>query len=151
MDDHVTGLDVSPYIAAIDKALLEREHRMYRDRRELVIDACKEIRIKDPITGGEKGEKDAQFSLIPPEFTWALAEHYGRGAKKYERDNWLRGYRWSLSYDALQRHIHQWVMGETNDLETGTHHLIAAAWHCCALFIFQLRGLGTDDLRAKDK
>lgn len=105
-----------------------------------------ETRVVDPISGGEKGSKLAQFSLIPAEFLWALAEHYGKGALKYARENWLRGYRWSLSYDALERHLAQWRMGELLDPETGSSHLIAAAWHCIALFIFERRGLGTDDL-----
>lgn len=108
-----------------------------------------EVRVVDEKTGGMKGSKLAQFSLIPGEFLWDIAEHYGKGCAKYERENWLRGYRWSLSYDALQRHIHQWLSGETHDQETGSHHLVAAVWHCIALFIFEKRGLGTDDLRGK--
>lgn len=110
-----------------------------------------EVRVVDPKTGGEKGSKLARFSLIPPEFVWALAEHYGKGAKKYEDRNWERGYKWSLSIDALERHLAQWKQGETHDAETGTHHLIAVAWHACALFIFSLRGLGTDDVTLKGR
>ena len=106
-----------------------------------------EVRVTDPETGGQKGKKLAQFYLIPAEFLWALAEHYGKGATKYEPRNWQRGYAWSLSYDALQRHIHQWVMGESIDEETGSHHLVAAAWHCICLFMFERWGRGTDDLR----
>ena len=105
-----------------------------------------EILVVDTLTGAEKGAKVQRFSLIPYEFLWELAAHYGVGARKYADRNWERGYKWSLSYDALQRHIHQWLSGEKNDPETGTHHLICAAWHCCALFIFEKRGLGTDDL-----
>lgn len=105
-----------------------------------------ETRMVDPETGGEKGVKLARFSLIPSEFLWALAEHYGIGARKYDDKNWERGYKWSFSLDALQRHLHQWILGETKDPETGSNHLIAVAWHACALFIFQTRSLGTDDI-----
>lgn len=105
-----------------------------------------EIRTVDPVTGGEKGSKLARFSLVPPEFLWALAEHYGKGAFKYADRNWERGYKWGLSIDALERHLTQWKMGERTDQETGSSHLIAAAWHCIALFIFELRGLGTNDV-----
>ena len=262
-----------------------------------------ELRIVDPNTGGAKGTKIARFSLIPSEFLWALAEHYGKGARKYARygecscakiarslekliqdnvavlamkygyeevtlnmlkdndktlktgleniqirncvpnaiitadrlqnavdlqaatdsvwkstiqlypnlvdfvekptsldilittmkqvisevlsatdailaldllksgvigghtkhwpgcpalklivegdRNWERGYKWSLSVDALQRHLHQWLMGEDNDQETDQNHLIAVAWHACALYIFELRRLGTDDIRTR--
>lgn len=109
--------------------------------------ALEEVRVVDPVTGGAKGMKIARFSLIPPEFLWELASHYGRGAIKYDDNNWLKGYKWSLSVDALHRHLNQWLQGEDNDLETGTNHLIAVAWHACALFIFQRRGLGSDDTR----
>jgi hypothetical protein len=105
-----------------------------------------EVRTVDPTTGGEKGVKLQRFSLIPPEFLWHLAQHYGVGAQKYDPHNWERGYRWSYSLDALERHLTQFKLGEMHDPETGSHHLIAVAWHAAALFIFGLRGLGTDDV-----
>lgn len=108
-----------------------------------------EVRVVDPVTGGQKGSKLERFDLIPEEFETALARHYGEGAKKYEDRNWERGYRWGLSYAALRRHLAAWVRGESYDPETGSHHLIAVAWHCVALFIFEMRGLGTDDIRRK--
>lgn len=263
-----------------------------------------EIRTTDPITGGQKGSKLARFSLVPADFLWSLAEHYGRGALKYmeygkcscaqiandlrclipasgvetvmnigsgsitqstlndnapiaesgqdstspartvalrhiraalrqngdewhgntvlafqsttkslpnlagfvarpnvlgtlitvlrqvrfedrsatdviwESDllksatpngsikhwfgclaleatthgdrNWERGYKWSLSFDALERHMHQWLMGEDVDAETGTHHLVCVVWHTIALWWWQKRGKGTDDIRIKE-
>lgn len=87
-------------------------------------------------TGGEKGVKLARFDLIPSEFLWALAEHFGIGAQKYDDDNWRRGYEWWKSYGAMQRHLHAWLMGEDIDEETGSNHLIAVAWHACVLFWF---------------
>jgi hypothetical protein len=112
--------------------------------------APEEVRAKDPKTGGEKGRKLQRFSLIPREFLWRLAEHYGKGAFKYEDRNWEKGYPWSWSLDALERHLNAWLMGERHDPETGTHHLIAVAWHAIALFVFDTRGLGTDDIRTKE-
>jgi hypothetical protein len=106
-----------------------------------------EIRTVDPITGAEKGAKLARFSLIPFGFLWALAEHYGQGAKKYAERNWEKGYKWSLSLDASQRHLNQWLLGEDNDQETGSSHLVAAAWHLIALWFFHKYGKGTDDVR----
>ena len=107
-----------------------------------------EHKTKDPFSGGEKGSKLQRFSLIPTEFLWSLAEHYGKGALKYESRNWEKGYNWSLTVDALERHYNLWKMGERIDPDTGSHHLIAVAWHVIALFIFELRGLGTDDVRS---
>ena len=109
-----------------------------------------ETRVTDPTTGGQKGSKLARFALIPADFLWSLAEHYGRGAFKYEDRNWERGYKWSLSLDALERHKVQWLLGEDNDTETGTHHLICVAWHAIALWWWQKRSKGTDDIRTKE-
>lgn len=100
----------------------------------------------DPTTGAKKGTKLARFSLIPAEALWALAEHYGRGALKYGDNNWLGGYAWSKSLDALERHLQQMRMGEWTDQETGSAHIIAVAWHAIALFIYKVRGLGTNDI-----
>lgn len=101
----------------------------------------------DPLTGGKKGSKLARFSLIPRDWLWALAEHYGKGALKYDDRNWEKGYRWSLSLDAHDRHLSQWLMGEDDDPETGSSHLIAAAWHLITLWWFHRHGRGTDDIR----
>lgn len=103
--------------------------------------------MKDPVTGGEKCEKSDRYDLIPPEFEDALARHYGKGCLKYADRNWESGYKWHLSYRALRSHLNHWQRGESYDPETGTHHLIAVAWHAVCLFIFELRGLGTDDVR----
>lgn len=107
----------------------------------------KETITIDPITGGKKGAKLARFSLIPPDFLWALAEHYGVGSQKYDDRNWEKGYKWSLSLDAHGRHLSQWLQGEDNDEETGSNHLIASVWHLIALWWFAKRGRGTDDVR----
>lgn len=105
-----------------------------------------EVRITDPNTGGQKGSKVQRFSLIPADFLWALAKHYGIGATKYEDRNWEKGYKWSLSEDAYSRHFSQWKQGETRDEETGTHHLICAIWHLIALWWFDTHNKGTDDI-----
>ncbi len=108
--------------------------------------ATDEVRITDPNTGGEKGQKPQRFSLIPAQFLWDLARHYGVGAGKYEDRNWERGYKWSLSLDASSRHLNQWLRGEKTDPETGSHHLIAAIWHLIALWFYDVNEKGTNDL-----
>lgn len=95
-----------------------------------------EIRVTDPTTGGQKGRKLAQHSLIPPEFLHELAELFGRGAEKYDRWNWRKGYDWSLSYDAMQRHLNLFWSGVDMDEDTKAKHIMNAAWHCCVLAIF---------------
>ena len=88
-------------------------------------------------TGGEKGVKPARYDLIPAVSLQLLAEHYGKGALKYEDRNWERGYEWNKSFQALQRHIWAFWNGEDVDPETGSPHVIAAAWHCFSLAQFQ--------------
>ncbi len=87
-------------------------------------------------TGGQKETKLARFDLVPPGPLWNLAEHYGRGAKKYSSRNWERGYEWSKSYQALQRHLVAWWNGQDCDPELGNNHLDAAAFHVFALMEF---------------
>lgn len=99
-------------------------------------------------TGGRKGTKPERYDLIPAGPLRSLAMHYGIGAEKYtERDaagavvhqgdrNWERGYEWSKSFAALNRHLWQFWDGEDIDEETGSPHIIAVAWHALALAEF---------------
>lgn len=105
-----------------------------------------EVRITDPETGGMKGQKIERFDLIPAAAHAELAKVFGKGAEKYEDDNWRKGYSWRLSLGALERHLSEWKRGISLDEETGCHHLMHAAWHCYVLFTFEWEGLGTDDI-----
>jgi hypothetical protein len=87
-------------------------------------------------TGGEKGVKPQRFSLLPREPLWLLGEVYNFGAGKYADHNWRRGYEWSKSYDALQRHLTSWWDRDENDPESGLSHLGHALWHIVALIVF---------------
>ena len=114
-----------------------------------------EVRVTDAKTGGQKGSKIERFDLIP---TWALREVsrvYGMGEAKYPSDaggpNWRKGYRWGLSFAACLRHLTLFWMGQTNDPESGYHHLAHAAWHCLTLMTFSRETLGTDDRCDKRK
>jgi hypothetical protein len=104
-----------------------------------------EIRVTDPETGGQKGSKLARFDLIPVEALLALAEHFGKGSLKYAPHNWMKGYVWSLSYAALQRHANAWWGGENTDKETGSSHMICVAWHALTLYTFEKLYPNKDD------
>ena len=110
----------------------------------LPVSDAKEIRSVDPDTGGEKGVKLERHSLMAPSIR-ELAEHYGRGSQKYAEHNWRRGYDWSKSYDALQRHAQAFWNGEDLDPETGSKHIICAAWHALALATFMEEHPEKDD------
>jgi hypothetical protein len=105
-----------------------------------------EVRITDPDTGGEKGQKPQRYDLLP----WYSLEQvtlvYSYGAEKYADDNWRKGYSWRLSVGALFRHITAFLKGESYDPESNIHHLAHAAFHLFALMEFQRTGKGKDDI-----
>lgn len=124
-------------------------------------------------TGGQKGTKLARFDLIPVGPLTQLAEHYGKGARKYASHQWRNGYEWSKTYAACMRHLTAWWAGFdydvcSNDPEgcsfvtaegepyepfepdtcynhTGSHHLAAVAWHSFAGLEFAERFPEHDD------
>lgn len=96
-----------------------------------------EVRVVNEETGGEKGQKEARFDLIPVDPLWQVAELYGKGAKKYAERNWERGYDWNLSYQAMMRHANQFWSGESVDGETKCHHLASVIFHAMALMEFE--------------
>lgn len=87
-----------------------------------------------------------RYSLIPSEWTRALAEVLTRGAEKYAPRNWERGMDHSIMLDCLGRHIDAFTRGERYDSETGCHHLAHAAWNVLALMTYDLRQIGKADV-----
>lgn len=90
-------------------------------------------------TGGQKGAKPVQYSLMP----WkaldhvALVLHYG--SEKYSAHNWRRGFDWSLAFDAAMRHLKAfWEEGEDLDPEDNEPHLAHAIVDLLFLLTFLL-------------
>ncbi len=104
-----------------------------------------ETRIIDPVTGGEKGQKDVRIHAIPWEALQELGRVYAFGEAKYADYNFRKGYRWSLSFDSLQRHLWAWWSGDDNDEESNLAHLAHACWHTFTLLLFSITERGTDD------
>lgn len=104
-----------------------------------------EERYVDPETGGEKGKKLEEYSLIPVGPLAEVARVYGLGAKKYANRNWEKSYPWSLSFSAMQRHIQKFWSGESYDEESGQHHLAHAVFHCLAMMEWETQHPETDD------
>jgi hypothetical protein len=127
-------------------------------------------------TGGQKGTKLARHDLIPTGPLNELAEHYGRGARKYANHQWRNGYEWSKSFAAKQRHDLAFWGGHDYDVcendpdgcsfvdadgepfegevtehghtcfnHTGSHHMVASAWHAFCLLEFKDRFPEHDD------
>ena len=133
-------------------AMAETKYRKSDAKLDRSATSDSEIRVVDPKTGGAKGQKIERYDLIPAEPLRQLALVYGAGAKKYDDDNWRKGYAWRLSLGAAMRHVWTWVCGEKYDPEVSelagqpVSHLACAAWHCFALMEFQAFGLGTNDI-----
>ncbi len=96
-------------------------------------------------TGGQKGKKLTQLGALDPVSLIELARVAGMGANKYAAFNFLKGYDWSLSFNAMMRHALLFWSGEDTDPESGLNHMAHAAWMALCLVSFVERGLGTDD------
>ena len=96
-------------------------------------------------TGAEKGVKEARYDLIPVPALDLLARLYGKGAAKYAAHNWRKGYEWSKSYAAAQRHMTLFWEGEDIDPEMQIPHVICAAFHMFALATYLTEHPEMDD------
>jgi hypothetical protein len=85
------------------------------------------------------------ISLIARSAIEAEARVMAFGARKYGRDQWRKGFRWSRLIDAALRHVFAIADGEDFDPETGELH--AAHARCCLAFLIEhhVHGLGCDD------
>lgn len=110
-----------------------------------------ETRFTDPVTGAEKGVKLSQMGALDPAALYTVSEVAGMGAAKYARFNFLKGYPWMLSYDAMQRHAMKFASGEDIDPESGLPHLAHMTWHGLAMLSFYIHKLGTDDRWKKEE
>jgi hypothetical protein len=88
-------------------------------------------------TGGRKFDGGKlEYGLLPAAALKATVDVLTLGAQKYERDNWKHVPDAKRRYfDALQRHLWDWKMGETFDPETGRSHLAHAM--CCLMFLYE--------------
>lgn len=103
----------------------------------------------DPKNAGRVGLRynsdKPRCELFPSDAMLALADVYGKGAEKYDDNNWRRGMRYGICIGAAMRHIFAWMRGENCDQETGCHHLAMAAWNCLAIVQWQHDDVGADD------
>lgn len=124
-------------------------------------------------TGGQKGVKLERHDLVPAGPLRELAVHFGRGARKYADHQWRVGYEWSKSLASIQRHYLEFMSGKDYDVcsnepegckhtdndgnpyespepdtcynHTGSHHMVAVAWHSFVLLEFKDRFPEFDD------
>ena len=99
--------------------------------------------------GGVKFDaKKAQLHLLPRDVLLELAKVYEHGASKYEPGNWEKGFDASRPFDAAERHLWAWWLGEDADPDSGLSHLLHAAWNLLTLAAQEIRGTGCDDRAA---
>lgn len=86
-------------------------------------------------TGGTKHDTGKnRLELIPVEAIEQIGLAFTFGAKKYDDNNWRKGFDWERLRGALMRHTLAWAKGEDLDPESGLSHL-AHAGACLAMLI----------------
>jgi hypothetical protein len=108
-----------------------------------------EVRVSDPKTGGQKGMKIAAYDLVPPDAMEEVAKVFGWGILKYADRNWEKGYKWGLSYAAMERHMKAFWRREEFDPQSGLRHMAHSVWHGLVLLTFAMRKIGTDSRGVK--
>lgn len=88
--------------------------------------------------GSRFNENKPRWSLLPRLALVPVVKVLMYGAKKYEPYNWAKGLSYSETCDSLLRHVNDWRGGETNDAESGCHHLAHAACNILFLLHFEL-------------
>jgi len=91
----------------------------------------------DPTEGRKYDSGKPQYGLLPPLALLETVKVLTFGAQKYAPDNWRYVDNAQRRYfDAAQRHLWAWKMGETSDPESNLNHLAHAL--CCIMFLCDL-------------
>ncbi len=116
------------------------EGKLTSAQKQQMDDAAKAFAIKQSQTATTGGRKfdggKLRYGLIPPLAQAEMVKVLTFGAEKYEPDNWKKVPDSKTRYfDALERHVWAWKMGEEIDPESGIHHLAHAM--CCLAFLYE--------------
>lgn len=103
---------------------------------------------KDEAIKHDTGKPDMTY--IPNSAMEEIARVFMFGHKKYDSENWAKGFNYRRPAAAALRHVFLWLSGEDVDAESGLTHLAHAC--CCLVMLihFQKHGTGKDD-RYKEK
>lgn len=109
--------------------------------KEVATTSAKPTNPKDAL-----GVNKIPLHLVPPTAIAACAMALGHGALKYGRMNWrVVGVRASVYYDAVLRHLTQWMEGHNEDNDSGLSHLDHAIAGLAILIDAEEMGKLTDD------
>lgn len=95
--------------------------------RDIVIDVCSPIPDLNSVN-----PEELRYDLIPQLALDRLAALYGRGAKKYDDNNWLKGMPIDRVAASLLRHVYAMLWGDT-----GEDHAAAAIWNVIAFMVYE--------------
>lgn len=112
------------------------------DDLELVTADKKDTNPKDAI-----GLSKAALSVLPLPPLYEAALAMAEGAMKYGRHNYrAASVRYSVYFDAIQRHLALWYEGQDTAPDSGCHHL-GHVMACCIILLDDMLGnnQGTDD------
>jgi len=90
-----------------------------------------------------------KMSTLPPEFLLGIAKVLTHGEEKYGRFNFVKGNNVSVPYDSAMRHILAYMSGDTNDSESGEHHLLHAAINVMMMWLYDTEFPELDDREYK--
>ena len=141
IDAGYSGEEAKQFAQMLEVQDYERSVREFQSEKNFPAETI----VTDPETGGMKGQKDVRLHAAPWESLAEVGRVFAFGESKYDDYNFRKGYKWSLSYDALQRHLGLFWNREDRDAESKLHHLAHATWHGLVLLFFSLTGRGTDD------
>lgn len=109
-------------------------HMSMEDMRKI-----KEEKASNAVVIDGKGVKGSMFKLklpvelVPPLFIRMVALVLLFGARKYKKNNWMKGMQWSEIIAGTIRHIYAFMEGKEYDEESGLPHLAHAA--CGLMFL----------------
>lgn len=85
-------------------------------------------------TGAQRDTQTGKprFDLVPSKALERVANLYSRGAEKYDDNNWMKGIPVSRCLSSLERHLHQFKQGDTEE-----DHPAAVVWNMLAIMHFQ--------------
>jgi hypothetical protein len=93
--------------------------------------------------GVKQDQGKLQWSLLPLEYLEGCVRVLMVGAKKYAPHNWRKGMPYTQPYNALQRHLQEFMKGQDIDPESGEHVLDHAL---CELLFLRMNTMERKDL-----
>lgn len=105
------------------------------------------VDTKDTNPKDAVGLSKAALSVLPMPPLYEAALAMAEGAMKYGRHNYrAASVRYSVYFDAIQRHLALWYEGQDNAPDSGCHHL-GHVMACCIILLDDILGnqAGNDD------